>query len=111
MTLVSAWSTTAAIGDSVQRVGGGGVSAVVVDLFFAENTGTHGSNIYRRGAYLRSTSTNTSGVYRFSVTPRCYFVVFVAPAGSTFTTGTGFNEQLVCVAGGQTDNTIDAMMQ
>ena len=40
----------------------------------------------------------------------CYVAVFIAPNGSTFQGGGAYLERFVCVAAGQTDNTIDAVL-
>ncbi len=99
-----AGSGGASIGDRVTNQAGSGVAGVAIDLFQANGDGS-------RGAYLRSTATNSNGNYRFDVTPGCYVVTFVAPSGQTFTTtGTGYANSYVCLDPGQTDNSIDATL-
>ena len=93
----------AGIGNRVTRSGGGGVAGVVIDLFTAGGDGT-------RATWLGDDTTDGNGNYGFDVAPGCYVVVFIAPGGSSFQGGGAFLERFVCVAAGETDNGIDAVL-
>ena len=97
--------------NGIQDSGETGISGVTVDLM--DSTGT---------SILQSTTTDSSGIYNFTVVPGSYIVQFVQPSGysaspqyrGTDTTidsnaniSTGKSD-VVTVAAGATDNTIDA---
>jgi protocatechuate 3,4-dioxygenase beta subunit len=91
------------LGDRVSYDNGTGAPGVAADLFQANADGS-------RGQYLSSTTTGPGGDYRFDTSAGCYVVVFVAPAGRTFTGGGIYHQQARCVSAGQFDNTVDAVL-
>lgn len=100
---VLARPTTAAIGDSVTNSDGSAAPGVAIDLFAANDDGS-------RAGYLRSTASSEGGGYGFDVSPGCYVVVFIAPEGRVFTNGSPWNQQFLCLAAGETNNGIDAVL-
>ncbi len=100
--LQSTADESASIGGSVTG-DGGGVAGVTVDLFTAAGDGS-------RGTYVRSTTTDGSGDYSFSVDAGCYVVTFIAPSGQQFTNGSPWLNAGVCVAAGETVDSLDAAL-
>ena len=93
----------ARIGDQVTR-GGSGVEGIQADLFTMAGDGS-------RASYVRSTSTDGAGAYGFDVGGGCYVVVFIAPSGQVFTNGSQYLERSTCVANGEQDLGLDAVLQ
>ncbi len=91
------------IGDRVSYATGAGAAGVDVDLFAANGDQS-------RGEWLGSTSTDGSGSYGFPVSPGCYVVVFIAPPGESFVGSGPYNQQYVCVAAGEANDSIDAVL-
>ena len=97
-------ATAAAIGDRVTVQGGGGVAGVKIVLYRASGDGS-------RGQWLRSTSTDGNGNYRFSVAAGCYVLDLVAPDGRSWVaTGGRYHQQSTCLSAGGTDNSIDGVL-
>lgn len=71
---------------------GPGIRSVQVDLFQAGADGLRAGFIESRAAVPETS---------FPVRPGCYVVVFVASDGMTFTNGSPWSEQPVCVADGE----------
>ncbi len=87
------------IGNRVTDASGAGAPGIAIDLF------SEG-----RASYLQSTTTNANGNYSFSAPAGCYVATFVAPSGNTFAGGGQYLNRDVCIASGQTDNTVDAQL-
>ncbi len=92
------------IGDRVSNRDGSGVAGVVADLFAANGDGS-------RGPWIGDATTDAEGTYGFSAGAGCYVVVFIAPGGRSFVGGGQYNQQFVCIEAGETDNSIDAVLQ
>ena len=82
---------------------GSGVSGVKVDLFRANADGT-------RGGYVRDTRTDAGGGYSFWVNDGCYVVTMVAPSGQTFSNGSRWFQQSVCVNDGRAQRNVDGIL-
>ena len=104
-------ATLTEVGGGNTTVGGtvtgdaGGVAGVSVDLFTANSAGD-------RIGYLRSTATDGEGRYSFDLSePGCYTLTFIADAGSAFSNGSRWLNQLHCLTAGQTVDDADARLQ
>lgn len=95
----------ATLGDRVTNASNGaGVSNVKVVLYQANGDGS-------RGSWIRDATTNGNGNYSFSVGGGCYVLDFVAPSGRTWTTTGGqYLRRSACVSPGQTNNSLDGVL-
>ncbi|MEM9562854.1 MAG: family 16 glycosylhydrolase [Actinomycetota bacterium] len=80
-----------------------GVAGVTVDLFRANADGS-------RGAYIRDTRTDGGGGYGFRVDDGCYVVTMIAPDGNTFTNGSRWYQEPVCVTNGRAQRNVDGIL-
>ncbi len=107
-------------GNGIQDAGEAGIVGATVKLIGAGVDGIFGTG---DDATLGTTTTGAGGIYHFTgLTPGQYQVQFVAPSGFVFTTPNAGSDdtvdsdantstgktQVVTLASGQTDNTIDA---
>ncbi len=93
----------AAVTGQVVEGGGSPVGGVAVDLFSSDSSG-------RRISYLRSTSSDGGGNYRFDLDAGCYALTFVAPSGRTFSNGSPWFNTDLCLAAGETASGVDAVL-
>ncbi len=86
---------------TVQNRAAAGVPGVKVDLFRSDESRA-------RIAFLRTTTTDSSGGYRFTLDgPGCVVVTFGAPVGETFVeSGTKWLNRHVCLSDGQVERGI-----
>ncbi len=80
-----------------------GVSGVTVDLFRANGDGS-------RGSFLRDRRTDGGGGYGFYVEDGCYVITMIAPSGKTFTNGTRWYQEPVCVSDGRAQHNVDGII-
>ncbi len=74
----------------------GAVSGVVIDLFQSQADGS-------RGTYLRSTTTDDAGSYRFGLADTaCHVAVVIAPEGAAFHDGSRWHQRNLCFGDGET---------
>ncbi len=93
------------IAGSVAFEGGGPATGVVVDLFDAMADGS-------RGTYHRSVATGADGRYHFDVgAGRCHVITVIAPDGSTFTSGSQWDQVGLCLDYGQPEVTHDSVLR
>lgn len=88
------------IGGTVRFADGMPVNGLVVDYFVANPDGS-------RNKFVGDENSDPKGRYRRVVEPGCYVLVFIAPAGESFTQGGRFLEAHACVDN-QTTATINA---
>lgn len=102
LTTVGASPASAAVSDIQGWIGdsAGGTSGVKVDLFSANGDGS-------RGQYLRDTYTDGNGNYYLDVNDGCFVITMVAPSGRTFTNGSQWNQQRVCVQNNQSPDRVN----
>ncbi len=82
---------------------GGSVPQVVVDLFNSDDG--------RRAGYITSTATGDDGTFTLSLpSDGCYQLVFIAPVGNTFISGSPYSQHEVCVDDGDQVNGVDAVV-
>ena len=93
----------AVTGTVTAATGGAGVAGVDVDLFAANADGS-------RGTWIGSQLTDSTGRYRFDVTPGCYVLTFIAPTGRTFTNGSQWFQPSACPTAGQTLAGVNAVL-
>ncbi|MGH1493349.1 MAG: SdrD B-like domain-containing protein [Acidimicrobiales bacterium] len=97
-TLNAIGNATTIITGTVDRVDGGAVAGVNIDLFQATADGS-------RGQWLTSTSTAADGSYTFGqLNTNCYILTFIAPQGQTFTNNSPWFQPGTCIENGQTTN-------
>ncbi len=96
---------TATLGDSVEYADGTPAPGVSIDLFASNPDG-------QRLDYLRTTTTAADGSYEFELSSAgCYAVTFIAPVGENFVNGSGWYTRSTCLADGESDDTVDAILE
>lgn len=103
--VLASGASQASLGDRVTNASNGaGVAGVKIVLYRANGDGS-------RGDWIRDTATDGGGTYRFDVSPGCYVLDFVAPAGRSWTaTGGQYLQRFGCVGAGQANNDLDGVL-
>ena len=102
--ILVAAAAQATIGGRISGPGGGDESGVQVVFYRAAGDGS-------RGQFLGDATSNAGGRYQFTAQGGCFVIDFVAPTGRTWAATNGQYLQLsTCVAAGQADNTINAVL-
>lgn len=97
-------SAEASLGGSVLFANGDPVAGAQVDFF---GTNADGS----RGAYSTTVFTDSTGVFFQGVPAACHWLVFVAPDGEQFVSGSQWAEAFRCVTSGETVTDLSATVQ
>ncbi len=95
----------AVIGGRVTGANGSPVAALKTNLFTANAEG-------RRAQFVGVAFTDNDGRYRFNVSGGCYVVVLIGSDGQTFAgSGTRFLEVGLCVASGETNDSVNGQLR